>query len=81
MHVSSNVPRPDGLTFKQWFEWAVDALPVEQITGAITDENWRVFAAQLIEDPYLQNLNVIGYNDNVQWQDWAESLILAVENV
>lgn len=80
IRVSNLVPRPDGLSFKQWFEWTVDALPVSAITGNITDENWREFAAQLYSEPYLQRLNIIGYNDNVQWQDWAESLILAVEN-
>lgn len=79
--MSNQVPRPDGLTFKQWFEWVVDALPVEQITGNITDDNWRDFADKLSLDPYIQRLNVIGYNNSVQWQDWAESLILAVENV
>jgi hypothetical protein len=78
--VSSLVPRPEGLSFKQWFEWTVDALPVTAITGNITDENWQIFARQLMVEPYLQNLNIIGYNDNIQWQDWATSLILAVEN-
>lgn len=79
--MSNNVPYPDGLTFKQWFDWTVDALPVASITGNITDDNWRTYAGLLMEDPYMLNLNVIDYNNSAQWQDWAVSLVLAVENV
>jgi len=78
--VSNEIPRPEGLNFKQWFEWTIDALPVEAISGNITDDNWREFAGKLIQDPYMLKVNVIDYNNIAQWQDWADSLILAVEN-
>lgn len=79
--MSSSIPQSNGLTFKQWFEWAIDALPVEQITGAITDDNWREYAGKLMQDPYMLKVNVIDYNNIAQWQDWADALVFAVENV
>lgn len=79
--MSNEIPRPEGLSFKQWFEWVISDLPVEAITGNITDENWREYANKLMQDPYMLKVNVLDYNNTAQWQDWAASMVLAVENV
>ena len=78
--MSSLVPRPDGLTFRQWLNWTTDALDIPPVLGVAKEENWKEVAMQLNLDPYIQSLDNMGYNNSVRWQDWAESLILAAEN-
>ncbi len=64
---------PRGLTFQEWSDAIIFTLPTSwQLSDAVPEDDWRVFAAQLMRVPELSSRIVPDPSQFTDWREWAE---------
>lgn len=69
---------PINITFKEWASQIRIDLPNITIPTPPTIDNWRGWAAQIVNSNMLQNVpipTIIGYPNNEDWKKWAAYFI------